>query len=104
MKAFHFCTPEKLKEIKLWPRFDSVRTGWVPELYPGDKIKINERVDKTDTLLFIAKVLSVQPILFKNIDQTFHREEIERYHKKFHPERWFFIITFERVKPNPLDV
>ena len=98
MKSLHFCTPEKLREIKTFPEFESIRTGWIPQLYPHDIIKINERDEKGDHLLFKAKVLSVTPKKFCELDQELHQEEIARYKKKFHPEQYFFLIRFINIE------
>ena len=102
MKSLHFCTPLKLQEIKTHTTFTSIRTGWIPQLFYGDEVKINERDDeKKDTLLFFAEVRSVIPILFKELGQE-HQEEIARYGKKFHPEQWFFVIQFRKKKQKTL--
>ena len=102
MKSLHFCTPEKLAEIKRHSQFSSIRTGWIPQLYPGDEIKINERDDcKKDKFLFMATIQSVTPILFKDITSS-HQEEIDRYGKKFHPEQWFFELKFTKNKTHQI--
>jgi len=102
MKSIHFCTPKKLKQVKSKNKFDSIRIGWTPDLYPGDIIKIKERKTKkaphNDIEISNAKVLSVKPILFRNLDKTKHAEEIKRYNRKFNPDKWVFLLKFEKTK------
>jgi hypothetical protein len=101
MKALHFCTPLKLAEIKSNNLFCSIRTGWIPELYPKDIIKINERVTiekkNIDTYLFDAEILHVEPLQYKQLkEDSKYQEELDRYGKKFNDAHWFFRIWFEK--------
>ena len=99
MKTMHFCTPEKIKEIKDHDRFDTIRTGWIPQVYPGDVIAISEvRPLLPDRFLFKAKVISVEPWHHHELDHGKYKEEINRYKRKFHPEQYFFKICFKKMK------
>ena len=103
MKSLHFCTQKKLQEIHQNEIFDSIRTGWIPQLFTGDMIRIDHRktlkAPYIDTEICHATVLSVEPIQFKKIcNDLRHAEEIERYNKKFHPEQYFFLITCKKQK------
>ena len=91
MKSIHFCTPKKLKEIKTSSNFVTIRTGWIPGIYPDDTIKINERTDH-DELICFARVISVEPIRFEDLGDE-HKEEVARYNRKFHLKHWFFLIN-----------
>jgi len=100
MKSLHFCTPKKLRQVKKNKKFESIRIGWTPDLYPGDVIKIKERLTKKsphkDIFLKNAKVVSVKPILFRNLDKTKHAEEIKRYNRKINPDKWVFLLKFDK--------
>lgn len=102
MKNLHFCTPELLKIIKN-PKiklFYTYRTGFVPNLYPGDIINLNERSDAgEDSYITKGVIKSVQPIRLLNIHESFKfttpvsEEELKRYKRKFHKMHWFFSIA-----------
>jgi len=100
MKSLHFCTPEKLNEIRSQDKFTTIRTGWIPQLFRGDVIKINERtiVDgkNEDVLICKARIRHVEPIMRKFLNHYSFKEEIERYNKKFHPDQYFFHIHLEK--------
>ena len=101
----HFCTPRLLRHIKdpITNTFKTFRTGWIPNIYPGDIININERNDKKeDTFICQALVTSVSAIRYcaildmhKSLNM-FPGEEIARYNKKFHKDHWFLIITLKK--------
>lgn len=101
MKNLHFCTPELLSQIND-PEYDLIttyRTGWVPMLYPGDVINLNQR-DNTgkDTYLKMGKIAGVKPVKRKSIpDVLTFREELQRYNKKFHSDHYFFQITIYKL-------
>ena len=99
MKSIHFCTPRKLEEVHENKEFLSIRTGYIPSFFPGDVIKINHRnFSGIDLFLYQGKVISVIPVLFRDLDKDNHKEEIERYHRKFNPDQWFFIIKIRKMK------
>lgn len=103
MKSLHFCTPIKLEEIRKNNEFYTFRTGWIPQIYKDDKLIINHRTTKkaphNDHFMCYAQCISCIPILFKDIIKTDNnQEEIDRYDKKFHPDQYFFKITFKKVK------
>lgn len=99
MKNLHFCTPELLriikdKKIKV---FHTYRTGFVPNLYPGDIINLNERDDEgNDTYIKEGVVKSVAAVRVLNIHEGHikeaYKEEIDRYRRKFHKMHYFFAI------------
>ena len=101
VKNLHFCTPELLKLIKN-PRikmFYTYRTGFVPNLYTGDLVNLNERDEEgNDTFLKEGVIKSVEPIRLLNIHEGFSfetpiaEEELKRYKRKFHKMHWFFSI------------
>ena len=101
MKNLHFCTPELLKVIKNTKikEFYTYRTGFVPNLYPGDIINLNERADNgEDTFITEGVIKSVEPIRLLNIHESYTfntpvgEEELKRYKRKFHKMHWFFSI------------
>ena len=103
MKSLHFCTPKKLQEIKTNSVFDTVRTGWIPTIYPGDIVKINERVTinkkNTDSLICQARCIAVEPLQYNDfIEDPTPWEEVDRYNRKFHGQHWFFKIRFKKLK------
>lgn len=106
MKHLHFCTPNKLKEI-LDPKtqdFETIRTGWIPEIYPGDIVGLKKRTTQfpphNDQFIGYALISNTRAIKFKNLNQKIHKEEISRYHKKFHPEKFFILISCHKQKLN----
>ena len=101
MKNLHFCTPELLKVIKNTKikQFYTYRTGFVPNLYPGDIINLNERDDEgNDSYITRGVIKSVEPIRLLNVhesigfDTPVGEEELKRYKRKFHKMHWFFSI------------
>lgn len=106
MKSLHFCTPTLVKFIKNHNHtLGTIRTGFIPNVYPGDIVKANWRryeeewnykskQIKPDTFLCYIKIQSVTPKLYRQLDQMWHHEELTRYHRKFHRETWFFLIEF----------
>jgi hypothetical protein len=76
------------------------RTFWIPNFEEGDVIQIKERIEGTDYPLCIAKVISILPVRFKEIDLSLvaNQEQIDRYKRKFHPEHWFFQIRYQIVR------
>jgi hypothetical protein len=101
VKNLHFCTPELLKVIKnsKLKMFYTYRTGFVPNLYPGDLVNLNERDEKgMDTYIKKGVIKSVEPIRLLNIHKSYgfqtpiSEEEIKRYKRKFHKMHWFFSI------------
>ena len=102
MKSIHFCTPNKLKEIKENTEFYTIRTGWITHLYPGDTVKINQFQKNSDDLfLFNAEVQDVFFMKFSKLMESasiYDLEEVDRYGKKFHNDHFFFRIKFKKVK------
>ena len=105
MKNLHFCTPELLKIIKDPKKkvFYTYRTGFVPSIYPGDIININER-DSEGKDIFIMKALveSVNVLRLVQLHDSMKSiygcptEELKRYGKKFHRDHWFFSICIRK--------
>jgi len=102
VKNLHFCTQDRLHQIKENKESNFVstyRTGFVPSIYPGNIINLNERDgDGTDIFLFKGKVLSVEPIKYKSIPANVRNFELKRYNRKFHKEHWFFYIFIQIIK------
>jgi len=109
MKSLHFCTPHLVKQIQENSEIiETIRTGWVPGCFPTETVKANWRryeeewnykTKSHDEFLRDIIIISVQTIHFRDLDKEKHKEEIARYHRKFHPMKWFFIIQFTpRVK------
>ena len=107
MKSLHFCTPWKLDFIKMLPDkglFHTIRTGWIPSLYQGDIIQINERIIKGhDIPICKAKITHVEPCMYKDLWSQFPNEkeemeeEIRRYGRKFHKNHYFFRIILRKI-------
>ena len=95
MKSMHFCTPNKLLQLKNEIYFDSIRTGFIPQYRINETIKITNFITKD--IICYAEVISIKPIQFRDIDKKIHEEEIHRYIRKFHPEQYFFIIKLKKV-------
>ena len=97
MKNMHFCTNKNLKKFKLGKKGEyiiTIRTGWIPQIFTGDIIKLNKRLGKQDIFSRMGKIISVTPIKFKNLN-TSYKEEIQKYKRKFHPEQYFFRIIIK---------
>ena len=95
VKNMHFCTQDRLKQLKNKENnfISTYRTGFIPSIYPGDKINLNERdILGDDTFIVKGKVLSVGPIQYKNIPVNVKNFELKRYNRKFHKEHYFFYI------------
>ena len=92
----HFCTPGKLQEIHNQDQFDSIRTGYIPQYYEGDIIKITHFITKD--ILCYAKVLSCKPVVYGHLNKDKHHEEIARYHRTFDSRQYFFIIQLRKMK------
>jgi len=92
----HFCTPKKLIQVEKEIYFDSIRTGWIPQYIPKEIIKIINF--KTKEIICFAKIIDNFPVHFHQIDKERHKEEIDRYNRKFKPFHYFFIIELEKVK------
>lgn len=105
MKNQHFCTPLKMDAVRNGREFDSIRTGWICEHYPGDIIGIKLRDgDGVDQFFCYARVESVQAVQYKDIPKTPQNlEEINRYKRKFHPEHFFFHYTYMKLDEEDLD-
>jgi hypothetical protein len=100
MKSLHFCTPLLLQKIRTSETWNSYRTGFMPEIYEGDVIKINER-NGVDSLLCHARVTEVLPIRYGDIFRfPIIEEEIARYNKQFPKCRWFFKFSFQKISFN----
>lgn len=101
VKNLHFCTPELLKIIKNTKikMFYTYRTGFVPSVYPGDIVHLNERSDLgEDTFITRGVIKSVEPIRLLNIHESIgfttpvSEQELKRYKREFHKMHWFFSI------------
>ena len=102
-KNLHFCTLDKLTEIKDKIQakdtrpFDTYRTGFVPSIYSGDIININERIPgEKDILLAKGRVSYILPEEYQELDEKAYNE-IQRYNRQFHKRHWFFLIGIELI-------
>ncbi len=105
MKSMHLCTNKLIKMAEEKGIIISYRTGWIPEYTISETIKVKKRIyrkgweiDKKDFYeipLGEWVVKKFIPIQYKDIDikNPMISEEISRYNRKFHPEKWFFEIT-----------
>lgn len=104
MKSIHFCTKKKLEELKkleLDEIFSTLRTWWIPNIYMDDIVKINERIDKKDTLLFHGKVILVKFEKYGNLLRHINdidKEEISKYNRKFNVQHYFYQIFLTKIK------
>ena len=102
MKNMHFCTPGKIREIKYAENGEIVvthRTGFVPMLYPGDIINLNDRLGKIDTFSCQGEIMKVFPIIYDNIIHSDKLEIAQAYRtKKFSKHHWFFKISIKIMK------
>jgi len=102
MKNIHFCTPELLKILKDHKEYHitTYRTGWIPQIFVGDRVALNERVEgKPDKFIRMAIVESVTPIQYKKLNWEAGLtviEEIARYNKNFHRDQYFFEIVLRK--------
>lgn len=95
VKSLHFCTPQKLDEIRQCNVFESIRTGFVPAFFEGETINITNY--HTKEIICQATVQSIIPLQFVKIkDDPQNHEEIERYHRKFDDRQWFFKIILKK--------
>jgi len=100
MKNYHFCTKELLEQIytgKIGSTIETYRTGFIPNIYPGEKINLNEKMDiKPGKFIRQGVVVWVLPLEYKEIkDFSIHKKglvELKRYKRKFHDKHWFFYI------------
>jgi len=94
MKSLHFCTPKLLQYIKTHSKFTTIRTGWIPTIYPRDVIALKDRT-QDDVIMCEAEVIAVQPVIFKELDlnDPLIKEEIQRYNRAFNKNHYFFKIT-----------
>ncbi len=101
LKSLHFCTPLKiahLNENTFW----TIRTGWIPQIFEGDIVKIKHRTTLKppyiDTEVCLAKCTKIVPLKLKDIPQNpENQEEIMRYGKKFNPNQYFFMLNFQKL-------
>jgi len=95
MKTMHFCTPAKIGEIEATAPGDSFRTyrtGFVPCIYPGDRVQCYVRPG--GRVLCVAVVESVEP--WRGAPPG---DEIAAYGtRKFHPCHWWFNIKMRRAE------
>ena len=94
-KNLHFCTWDLLKKIKNGfgaEVIETYRTGFVPMLYAGDVINLNKRLGKTETFIRHGTIISVEPILYKNIPPAGKKEIELSSIRKFKDQQWFFEI------------
>ena len=102
VKSLHFCTPLMKEEVRTQDNITTIRTGWIPQLFKGDVIKIMLRdtlkPPHDDKFYCFMKIISVTPVQFKHIKllERF-QEEINRYGKKFNDEQYFFKIVLSKV-------
>ena len=100
MKNYHFCTEELLKQIYTGESgsiIETYRTGFVPNIHPGDEINLNEKMAvKPDKFIRRGTVEWVLPLQYKEIKgMAIHQKalvELRKYKRKFHPDHWFFDI------------
>jgi hypothetical protein len=99
-KNIHFCRLPELYKIKnsspVRNHFiKTYRTGFVPSVYPGDRIRLNYRnKEKKDDFLSTGIVAAVYPLQTRDIGAS-GRSEIKQYKREFHPEHWFFKIIIK---------
>ena len=108
MKNLHFCTKDLLIEIHEAQHgniVDTFRTGFVPSLYSGDIININERdKNKKDTKICTGRVEYVLPLEFGELQKFEHWSkalpELKESYKgrKFDRQHWFFVIGIKLIK------
>jgi hypothetical protein len=108
VKSLHFCTREKLIELhESQPGniIDTYRTGFVPHIYSGDVIELNERdEDDNDTLVRYGEVKYVVPHTWKDLNHYSFlsdgvKEIKESYDgRDFHPLHYFFNIGIKILK------
>jgi hypothetical protein len=97
----------KLKQIRnKHPFFDTVQTGYVPDIYPLDIVRINERSTEItpyiDKFIMFARVIQVYPQERSVLVADRDLEEVERYNQKFNPNHYFFRIRFQKLGNNPI--
>ena len=100
LKNLHFCTESLL--IQLYEGqpgniIETYRTGFIPNLYSGDIINLNERTSQDDKFICQGEILWVLPLEYKELSEfLFHNKGIEElkecYKKEFHPRHWVFTI------------
>ena len=107
VKNLHFCTEGLLTQIyegQPGNTIETYRTGFIPNLYPGDVINLNKRIQKKDIFICKGKIKYVFPLQYKEFaeynKQYGYRhkkglDEIKQYKRKFHPDHWFFNIGIE---------
>lgn len=106
MKNLHFCTKELIRRIKYSGNKKSViiktyRTGFIPELFAGDLINLNERKDGKDELMKQGKIIAVIPIQYRDIGLRGKKEIYDSYNgRRFHPDHWFFEIIIRKWSIN----
>ncbi len=103
MKNMHFCTSELLTQIYESQEGNIIttyRTGFVPSIFPGNIVNLNDRNDEgKDSFVRKGKVLHVIPTKFKHLPtKKATKEEIERYKRKFNEEQWFFEIKIKIIR------
>ena len=86
----HHCIPEMLEKIRLANPGDILfdyRTGFVPQIYPGNRIKLTEF--GTDKILAYVEVLDVTPV---HVVPDFIKA---RYNRPFNAQHWFFCFKLK---------
>ena len=95
MKSLHFCTERLLESIYKNKRFIiTLRTGWVPTIYPGDVINIKDK-NLDNKIICTGTVKGVHPLRYRYVNKIKHSEELLKYKRKFNLEHWFFEIRIE---------
>ena len=107
MKNLHFCTKNLL--IRLYEGqpgnvVETYRTVFIPNLYPGDIINLNERTNQGDKYICQGEIIWVFPLEYRELSEfSFHNEGIEElkesYKKEFNPYHWLFHIGI-KLYPN----
>jgi len=97
MKNLHFCTLDKINEIKNaipGTKIKTHRTGFVPMIYSGDIINLNQRIGKEDIFLKTARIEYIFPVEYQEISDKDLKEINESYDKnrRWHIKHWFFLI------------
>ena len=75
------------------------RTGYIPQIKVDEIVNLNVRIptiSKSDIWVCYGRCLENLPIKYKDISEA-GKEEVKKYNKKFHPEDWFFYLSFWKM-------
>lgn len=76
---------------------ETYRTGFVPNFYSRDIIRLNERTLEGDKFICRGRIEWVLPLQYKELEEfSFHNKGLEElqesYKRQFHRDHWVFCI------------